>query len=36
VDIYYSALQEMIEEQKLFWYKDFGFMDMSEPYRGIG
>jgi len=36
VDIYYSALQEMIEEQKLFRYKDFGFMDMSEPYRGIG
>jgi len=36
VDIYYSTLQEMIEEQKLFRYKDFGFMDMSEPYRGIG
>jgi len=36
VDIYYSVLQEMIEEQKLFRYKDFGFMDMSEPYRGIG
>ncbi len=36
VDIYYSALQEMIEEQNLFRYKDFGFMDMSEPYRGIG
>jgi len=36
VDIFYSALQEMIEEQKLFRYKDFGFMDMSEPYRGIG
>jgi len=36
VDIFYSALQEMIEEQKLFRYKDFGFMDMGEPYRGIG
>ena len=36
VDIFYSALQEMIEKQNLFRYKDFGFMDMSEPYRGIG
>ena len=36
VDIFYSALQEMIEEQKLFRYKDFGFMDMGEPYRKIG
>lgn len=36
VDIFYSALQEMIEVQKLFRYKDFGFMDMSEPYRGVG
>lgn len=36
VDIFYSALQDLIEVQKLFRYKDFGFMDMGEPYRGIG
>lgn len=36
VDIFYRALQEMIEVQDLFRYKDFGFMDMNEPFRGIG
>jgi len=36
VDIFYNTLQEMVEEQGLFRYKDFGFMDMNEPYRGIG
>ena len=36
VDTFYSTLQEMIEEQELFRYKDFGFMDMNEPYRVIG
>jgi len=36
VDIFYSALQEMVEEEKLFRYKDFGFMDVNEPFRGIG
>ncbi len=36
VDMFYSALQELIEDQHLFRYKDFGFMDMNEPYHGIG
>lgn len=36
VDIFYNVLQEMVEEKGLFRYKDFGFMDMNEPYRGIG
>lgn len=36
VDTFYNALQEMIEDKNLFRYKDFGFMDMNEPYRGIG
>jgi hypothetical protein len=36
VDTFYNTLQEMIEDMNLFRYKDFGFMDMNEPYRGIG
>jgi len=36
VDTFYSTLQEMVEDQELFRYKDFGFMDMNEPYRWIG
>jgi hypothetical protein len=36
VDIFYNTLQEMVEDDGLFRYKDFGFMDMNEPYRGIG
>jgi len=36
VGTFYDTLQEMIEEHNLFRYKDFGFMDMNEPYRGIG
>jgi len=36
VDTFYSTLQEMVEDQKLFRYKDFWFMDMNEPYRAIG
>ncbi len=36
VDTFYSTLQEMVEDRELFRYKDFGFMDMNEPYRGIG
>ena len=36
VDIFYNTLQEMVEDHGLFRYKDFGFMDMNEPYRGIG
>ena len=36
VDIFYDVLTGMIEEESLFKYKDFGFMDMNESYRGIG
>ncbi len=36
VDTFYSTLQEMVENRELFRYKDFGFMDMNEPYRSIG
>ena len=36
VDTFYDSLQEMVEDYRLFRYKDFGFMDMNEPYRGIG
>jgi len=36
VDTFYNTLQEMVEDHNLFRYKDFGFMDMNEPYRGIG
>lgn len=36
VDTFYNTLQEMVEEMHLFRYKDFGFMDMNEPYRAIG
>jgi len=36
VDMFYDSLREMIEDQHLFRYKDFGFMDMNEPYHGIG
>jgi len=36
VDTFYNTLQEMVEDKNLFRYKDFGFMDMNEPYRGIG
>lgn len=36
VDIFYDVLTEMVEDYMLFKYKDFGFMDVNEPYRGIG
>ena len=36
VDTFYNTLKEMVEVHNLFRYKDFGFMDMNEPYRGIG
>lgn len=36
VDTFYNTLQEMVEDQNLFRYKDFGFLDMNEPYRGTG
>lgn len=36
VDVFYDVLTEMIEESQLFRYKDFGFMDVNEPYRRIG
>lgn len=36
VNTFYGSLKEMVERLNLFRYKDFGFMDMNEPYRGIG
>ncbi len=36
VDVYYDVLQEMIEKENFFRYKDFEFMDVNEPYRGVG
>lgn len=36
ITTFYSTLLEMIEREGLFRYKDFGFMDMNEPYREIG
>lgn len=36
VDIFYDVLTEMIEGRGMFKYRDFGFMDVNEPYRGIG
>ena len=36
VNIFYGALQSMIEDEELFKYKTFGFMDINRFYRGIG
>ncbi len=36
VDIFYRVLTEMVEDYMVFKYKDFGFMDVNKPYRGIG
>jgi len=36
VDMFYDTLREMIEDQRLFRYKDFGFMDMNDPFHGVG
>ena len=36
VDMFYSTLSSMVENDRLFRYRDFGFMDMNEPYRGVG
>ncbi|MCK5685886.1 LytTR family transcriptional regulator, partial [bacterium] len=36
VDTFYNVLTEMVESYMVFKYKDFGFMDVNEPYRGIG
>lgn len=36
VDTFYTSLQEMVEDLGLFRYKDFGFLDMSSPYRELG
>ena len=36
MDTYYNALTAMVEEYKLFKYKDFGFMDVFENLRGVG
>ena len=36
VGMFYDTLREMIEDQRLFRYKDFGFMDMNSPFHGVG
>ena len=36
IHIFYDSLQTLIEEDKLFKYRDFGFMDMGESYRKLG
>jgi hypothetical protein len=36
VDIFYDVLTQLVEDERLFKYRDFGFMDVNEPYRGIG
>ena len=36
IHIFYDSLQTLIEEDKLFKYRDFGFMDMGETYRKLG
>lgn len=36
VDIFYDALRELIEDQRLFRYKDFGFLDMKKLFHDVG
>lgn len=36
INIFYDSLQTMVEDDKLFKYRDFGFMDMGEAYRKLG
>jgi len=36
VGMFYDTLRELIEDQHLFRYKDFGFMDMNSPFHGVG
>jgi len=36
VDMFYDALRELIEERRLFRYKDFGFMDMKKIFHEVG
>lgn len=36
VGMFYDTLREMIEDRRLFRYKDFGFMDMNSPFHGVG
>lgn len=36
VGMFYDALREMVETQRLFRYKDFGFMDMNSPFHEVG
>ena len=36
VDMFYDALRELIDEHRLFRYKDFGFMDMKKEFHGVG
>jgi len=36
VDVFYDALHEMIDQQQLFCYKDFGLTDINSDVREIG
>lgn len=36
VDLFYDVVRELIEDRRLFRYKDFGFMDMKQFIRAVG
>ncbi|MDD3524113.1 MAG: hypothetical protein PHQ41_05385 [Candidatus Cloacimonetes bacterium] len=36
VDIYYSVMQELVEDHRLVRYQDFGFHDVNAMYREVG
>ena len=36
VDIYYSVMQELVEEHRLVRYQDFGFNDVNAMFRQVG
>lgn len=36
VDMFYDVVRELIEDRRLFRYKDFGFMDMKQLFHGVG
>ena len=36
VSIFYDSLRELIEDRRMFRYKDFGFMDMKKIFHEVG
>lgn len=36
VDMFYDVVRELIEDRRLFRYKDFGFMDMKQIFHSVG